>query len=101
MKPITCLHCGKQLRVYRYRDAEFAKDFEEWGGYGDNLFCGKTCCYRWTTTVLGLYQWRDARVDAVTFRDAFIAAGERFRAGRSVKSQRGNDKNERTQNQAQ
>lgn len=46
MKPI-CLDCGKPLRAYQYRDQHPGHDF---GGYGDNLFCGLNCGYHWGLT---------------------------------------------------
>lgn len=81
----TCLHCGKPLRKYRYRDADFAKGFEEYGNHGDNLFCNKEHAYRWSTTVLGLYDWNDARTPYTTFEDASFIAKLRTHDCRAVK----------------
>ena len=39
----TCLECGKRLRPYK------VGGHGRWtfGGYGDDLFCGLNCGYRW------------------------------------------------------
>jgi len=39
-----CRHCNRELRLYRWRKAGSPKLY---GTYGDNLFCGLTCGYRW------------------------------------------------------
>lgn len=44
-----CLNCGKKLRAYAYRAEYPGKNF---GGYGDNHFCGLTCGYRWAVMYL-------------------------------------------------
>jgi RNase P subunit RPR2 len=38
-----CKHCNRELRLYRCRKAGSAKLY---GTYGDNLFCGLTCGWR-------------------------------------------------------
>ncbi len=45
----TCQHCNLPLRRYRWRASpELNRDGKaQWGGYGDNLFCGLNCGYRW------------------------------------------------------
>lgn len=44
-QPLTCLWCGRKLRPYRYRDLPWANG-REWGGYGDAMFCGLACGYK-------------------------------------------------------
>lgn len=46
-----CRACKKPLRRYRYRQGgpnsvSWAHAGQQWGDYGDNLFCGLTCGYR-------------------------------------------------------
>ena len=38
-----CAYCGRELRPYRYRQADSPKLY---GTYGDNRFCGLRCGYR-------------------------------------------------------
>ena len=52
-----CLWCEKPLRPYPYRHGgprgtlDWVEPDEQWGDYGDNLFCGKTCGFRWGVNV--------------------------------------------------
>src|SRR5437773_362132 len=59
IKHPTCLHCGKKLRIYKYRTAPFAKPGDGYGDYGDGAFCGHTCGYQWATTILDIYTYNN------------------------------------------
>lgn len=42
----TCLWCGRKLRPYPHRNADYNKDSgKELGDYGDGHFCGLRCGY--------------------------------------------------------
>jgi hypothetical protein len=44
-----CLFCTHPLRAYRwygFGGSDYAED-RLYGGYGDGLFCGVDCGYRW------------------------------------------------------
>ena len=45
----TCQWCNRPLPRYRWRDSpDLNRNGQaQWGYYGDNLFCGLTCGYRW------------------------------------------------------
>lgn len=44
-----CKHCDRELRLYRWRKAGSGKLY---GTYGDNLFCGLTCGWRWAVRAI-------------------------------------------------
>jgi hypothetical protein len=57
-----CLNCGKKLQRYRYRRPD---DLLQWGGCGDNHFCGKTCGWKWALMWLARHP-----LDAAALHDA-------------------------------
>ncbi len=42
----TCLECGKTLNPHRVTTVGGVERWQ-FGGYGDDLFCGLNCGYRW------------------------------------------------------
>jgi hypothetical protein len=46
-----CLFCEHALRAYRWRGSDFAEG-RLCGGYGDGLFCGVHCGYRWAVQAI-------------------------------------------------
>jgi hypothetical protein len=50
-----CRQCLKPLRRYRWRKEEWAKRAGyEWGDYGDGVFCGLRCGYRFACQAAGI-----------------------------------------------
>lgn len=50
----TCRSCGKPLRLFRWRAMEWAKERGLWwGDYGEGLFCGLRCGYRYACKLTG------------------------------------------------
>ena len=43
----TCMQCGKTLKPFVWRNHADINNGgkRKWGGFGDNIFCGKTCGY--------------------------------------------------------
>ena len=46
-----CLHCNEPLRRFPYRFYEHHDLTAQWGDYGDNQFCGKTCGHKWACDI--------------------------------------------------
>lgn len=49
-----CQYCARPLRRYRWRNSATLNPDgnNQWGGYGDNLFCGLTCGWRFAVAVM-------------------------------------------------
>jgi hypothetical protein len=75
MKRTTCLECGKRLKPYPYRDAD-KRPGQEFGGYGDNLFCGLRCGFRWAVMEANRLEKKRPGWLAV-YRDCFESAKDK------------------------
>lgn len=65
-EPPAILHGKKVLETLRRKSSPFVTDKEnlslwcgEWGGYGDNFFCGLNCGYAWAVMRVKLFEKED------------------------------------------